>query len=172
MSRVEHFRNASTRIWDSEDSFCDFKFCINILPSIQLREPVPRGRGMRVKRLTWFILMVGLLIVAVQTFAHHGAQAYDQQTKLTLKGTITSFEWTNPHSQIHLDVSDDKGSVVQWSFETQPPNVLVHAGWTRNSLQPGDQVTIVGNPAKNGAPVGIIQKVILANGQELTPNPR
>ena len=48
-----------------------------------------------------------------------------QQTKLTLKGTVTSFEWTNPHSQIHLDISDDKGNVVQWNFETQPPNILV-----------------------------------------------
>ena len=127
---------------------------------------------MRVKRLTWFILIVGFLTVSAQTFAHHGAQAYDQQTKVTLSGTVTSFEWTNPHSQIHLDVNNDKDNVVQWNFETQPPNVLVHAGWTKNSLKPGDQVTIVGNPAKNGAPVGIIQKVILANGQELMPNPR
>jgi hypothetical protein len=153
-------------------SFCDFKFCINILHLEQLSELIPEGRRMRMKRLTWFIMMVGLLTLPSQTFAHHGAQAYDQQTKLTLKGTVTSFEWINPHSQIHLDVNDDKGSVVQWSFETQPPNVLVHAGWTRNSLKPGDQVTIVGSPAKNGAPVGIIQKVILPNGQELTPNPR
>jgi hypothetical protein len=85
-----------------------------------------------------------------------------------LKGTVTNFEWTNPHSQIHLDVTDDNGKVVRWNFEAQPPNILVHAGWTKDSLKPGDQVTIVGTCAKNGAPIGIIQKVVLANGRELT----
>ena len=77
-------------------------------------------------------------------------------------------EWRNPHTQIHLDVTDDKGNVVHWNFEAQPPNILTHAGWSRETLKPGDQVTIVASPAKNGAPVGIIQKVVLASGEELT----
>lgn len=114
------------------------------------------------------VAMVGLLVVSVQTFAHHGTSAYNQQNRISLTGTIAAFEWKNPHSQIHLDVTDDKGNVVHWNFEAQPPNILTHAGWTRNSLKPGDQVTLIGSPAKNGAPIGIMQKIVLANGQELT----
>ena len=109
-----------------------------------------------------------LLAVSVRTFGHHGTAAYDPQHQITLKGTITNFEWTNPHSQIHLDVTDDNGNIAHWDFEAQPPNILVHAGWTKDSLKPGDQVTIVGTRAKNGVPIGIIQKVVLANGRELT----
>jgi hypothetical protein len=123
---------------------------------------------MKIKIATCFILILGFLAVSLQSFAHHGTVAYDPQRKVTLKGVVTNFEWTNPHSQIHLDVSDEKGNVVHWNFEAQPPNILTHAGWTRDSLKPGDQITIVGTPAKNGAPIGIIQKVVLASGQELT----
>lgn len=109
-----------------------------------------------------------LLSGSTPTFAHHGTAAYDQQKQVTLKGTVASFEWTNPHCQIHLDVTDDKGEVVHWNFEAQPPNILIHAGWTKNTLKPGDQITLVGTAAKNGAPIGIIQKVVVADGQELT----
>lgn len=116
-----------------------------------------------------FVTVFGLLVLSLPAFSHHGVQAYDAKNPVTLKGTVTRFEWINPHSQIHIDVTDDKGAVVHWNFETQPPNILVHAGWTRNSLKPGDQVTIIGNPAKNSSPIGIITKVVLSNGDELTP---
>ncbi len=118
--------------------------------------------------LSYLFVTVGLLADPVSSFAHHGTVAYDPGAKVTLKGTIANFEWRNPHTQIHLDVADDKGNVVHWNFEAQPPNILIHAGWTKDTLKPGDQVTIVASPAKNGAPVGIIQKVVLADGQELT----
>ena len=109
-----------------------------------------------------------LLMIYTPVFAHHGGAAYDNKT-ITLKGTIANFEWTSPHSQIHLDVPDEKGNVVHWNFECQPPSILIHAGWTKGSLTPGDQVTIVARPVRNGAPIGIVSKVVLANGQELTP---
>ena len=109
-----------------------------------------------------------LLLGSTPIFAHHGTAAYDQQKQVTLKGTVASFEWTNPHCQIHLDVTGDKGEVVHWNFEAQPPNILIHAGWTKNTLKPGDQITLVGTAAKNGAAIGIIQKVELSDGQELT----
>jgi hypothetical protein len=125
---------------------------------------------MRAERRTVLTLLAGLLATSIPLFAHHGGVDYDATKHVVLKGTITGFEWTNPHSQVHLDVADDKGNVVHWSFETQPPSILVHAGWTRNSLKPGDQVTLTATPTKNGAPVGLLSKVVLANGQELTPN--
>jgi hypothetical protein len=123
---------------------------------------------MKVRLASCLLVAVGLLAVSTSTFAHHGTVAYDPGAKVTLKGTIAGFEWRNPHTQIHLDVTDDKGNVVHWNFEAQPPNILTHAGWTRETLKPGDQVTIVASPAKNGASVGIIQKIVLASGEELT----
>jgi Family of unknown function (DUF6152) len=123
---------------------------------------------MKIKRVTHLFVIFGLLAISAPMFAHHGTTAYDPQRKVTMKGTVANFEWTNPHSQIHLDVTDDQGKVVHWNFEAQPPNILIHAGWTRETLKPGDQLTVVVNPAKNGSPIGIIQKIVLANGQELT----
>jgi hypothetical protein len=125
---------------------------------------------MTIKLLPAGFLFAALLLVSIPACAHHGVAAYDMTTKITLKGTIASFDWSNPHSQIHLDVTDEKGNVVHWDFETQAPTVLVHAGWTRNTLKPGDQVTIIATPAKDGAPVGLLSKLVLANGQELTSN--
>ena len=113
-----------------------------------------------------------LLLMAFSglAYAHHGGEAYDMGRQITLKGVISQFEWTNPHSQVHLDVTDDRGTVTHWNFETQPPSILTHAGWTRNSLKPGDQVMLVAHPVKNGAPVGIVMSVTLASGEKLTPN--
>jgi hypothetical protein len=123
---------------------------------------------MKIKLVTHLLVIFALLAISAPAFAHHGTTAYDPQRKVTMKGTVANFEWTNPHSQIHLDVTDDQGKVVHWNFEAQPPNILIHAGWTRETLKPGDQLTVVVNPAKNGSPIGIIQKIVLANGQELT----
>jgi len=124
---------------------------------------------MKAKPVVLLALLVGLLVISVPLFAHHGGVAYDTGRRITLKGTISNFEWTNPHSQVHLDVTDDKGNVAHWNFETQPPSILIHAGWHRDSLKPGDQVTLVATPAKNGSTIGLLSKVVLADGQELTP---
>lgn len=122
---------------------------------------------MKVKPIIFFT--VSLLVISAPLLAHHGGAAYDTGKIVTLKGTIVNFEWTSPHSQIHLDVTDDKGNVVHWNFECQPPSILIHAGWTKSSLKPGDQVTVVARPTRNGSPIGIVSKVVLGNGQELTP---
>jgi hypothetical protein len=115
------------------------------------------------------IFTFSFLMISAPLLAHHGGAAYDSEKSVTLKGTIVNFEWSSPHSQIHLDVTDEKGNVVHWNFECQPPSILMHAGWTKNSLKPGDEVTIVGRPTRNGAPIGIVSKIVFANGQELTP---
>jgi hypothetical protein len=113
-------------------------------------------------------LAVGLLLASGAVFAHHGvANLYDTSKVVTLKGTITKFVWTNPHNQIFFDVIDDKGTVVQWVVATEPPQVMLERGWTRRSLNPGDQVTVYVFVAKNGAPVGNVQKIVLPDGKEL-----
>lgn len=116
-----------------------------------------------------------LLLAAWSTslFAHHGNSAYDETARVPIKGTVTEFVWSNPHSQIYLEVKERSGKVVKWGVETNSPGILTRAGWTRRSLKPGDQITIILCPAKNGQPVAYAgsgdpgTKVIFADGREL-----
>jgi len=111
---------------------------------------------------------LGLLAFCGTLFAHHGTNLYDMTKPVVVKGTITQFEWGNPHNQIFFDATDDKGNVVHWVTSTEPPAVMSEKGWTRKSLKPGDQVTAYVFAAKNGAPVGNLQKIILPDGKELS----
>jgi hypothetical protein len=122
-------------------------------------------------KLKLFVVMaaaVCALSIAGPAIAHHGTNLYDMTKTTTLKGTITKFEWGNPHNQIYFDVTDDKGVVSHWNVETEPPAVMAEKGWTRKALNPGDQVTVYLNAAKNGATVGILQKVVFPDGKELS----
>ncbi len=101
--------------------------------------------------------------------AHHGTAAYDMEKSLTLKGVVISYEFINPHAEIRVDVTDENGRTVTWLAETNNPNRLARRGWNRNTLKPGDAITIVGNPVKSGAHDLRLTKVILADGRELDP---
>ena len=101
-------------------------------------------------------LVMTLLVLCGSAAAHHGNSAYDETARVPIKGTVTEFVWTNPHSQIYLDVKDKNGSIVHWGIETNSPGILTRAGWTRRSLKPGDEVTVILCPAKNGEPVAYI----------------
>ena len=122
---------------------------------------------MRGKLGAFVVAVTGFVLIGTPIFAHHGTAAYDTTSRVTLKGTVTQFLWANPHTQILFDVTDEKGSVAHWSTETFAPAKLVHMGWTKDSLKPGDQITVTLNPAKNGSPVGFLLKVVLADGKEL-----
>jgi hypothetical protein len=99
--------------------------------------------------------------------AHHGGTAYDR-TKLTnFKATITEFRYINPHVQIFFDAKDEKGNVKHWNCESINPGMLSKQGWTKNTLKPGDQVTLAVFPAREGAPVCLLQKLTLADGKTL-----
>ena len=127
---------------------------------------------MRKTRFAVLAVTAWLGLLSVPAFAHHGAaNLYDMSKAVMMKGTITKFEWTNPHNQIYYDVTDDKGSVAHWVVATEPPQVMLERGWTRRSLKIGDQATVYVFVAKNGAPVGNLQKIVLADGAELTAAP-
>ncbi len=114
-------------------------------------------------------MAIGLFLMSGPALAHHGAaNVYDMSKAVMMKGTITKFEWTNPHNQIYFDVADDKGTLVHWIAATEPPQVMLERGWTRRSLKEGDPVTVYVFIAKNGAPVGNLQRIVLADGKELT----
>ena len=122
---------------------------------------------MKSRFLIFVAASLGFLIVCVPTFAHHGNAAYDEKHPITLKGTVTEFAWANPHTQIYFDVKDDKGNVVHWSCETLSPGKLIRSGWTKDGVKPGDDITITLIPAKSGAPVGFLNKLVLPDGKTL-----
>ncbi len=121
---------------------------------------------------SFFILSLVILAVCIPLFAHHGtAASYNHTTQVTLKGTVTQFIWANPHAQLHFDVKDEKGNVVNWGGECQSPGVLARQGYKKNMFKPGDEVILTVYPSKVGSPVGevIMPKGIVINGQQVVP---
>jgi hypothetical protein len=117
-----------------------------------------------------FAVAIGFLIVCNPVFAHHGGSMYDSARLTNVKGTVTAFDWANPHVMIYADVIDAHGDQQKWSVETRGgPNVLAKAGWTKDTIKVGEQVTLVGHPNKNGSFNMRLQKVVFANGMELYP---
>lgn len=105
-----------------------------------------------------------VLIFCSSALAHHGSDLFDMTKPVTLKGVITKFEWGNPHNQIYLDVTDNKGNVAHWVVSTEPPAAMLEKGWTRKSLNPGDHVTAQVFVAANGAPTGNLHQIKFDDG--------
>ena len=123
---------------------------------------------MRSKLAILFAVIFGFLLGSAPLFAHHGNSAYDMSKSVPVKATVTKFEYSNPHTQVYFDVTDDKGDVEHWVAETTNPAMLNRVGWSKDSLKPGDQVTLFVNPNKVGAKVTFLQKVVFPDGKELT----
>ncbi len=87
----------------------------------------------------------------------------------TLKGTVTEFDWSNPHVHINFDVNNSEGKLESWQAESNSPLLLARAGWNRNTLKAGDEITLIGHAAKDGGKTIRMVKIILGDGQELTP---
>jgi hypothetical protein len=113
---------------------------------------------MRARGLAIVAVAAGLLLVSSPTPAHHSVAMYDLTHQSSIKGTVTSFEWTNPHVYIYIDVTDDKGN---------GPNIMARIGWTRNQFKPGDKITAWGFLRKDGGPGLRLMKVVLPDGKEL-----
>jgi len=109
-------------------------------------------------------------MVSGPVFAHHGTAAYETAKLTTVKGTVTEFQFINPHVEITVEVKDDKGKIEKWLGEANSPNVLSRHGWSKEMIKLGDQITVIGYRAKNGSYTLRLQKVVLSNGQELDPN--
>jgi Family of unknown function (DUF6152) len=121
----------------------------------------------------FLLSLAAMMIAAVPLAAHHGRGAtFDMKKQLTLKGTVSQVKWQNPHVLISIDVTDEAGKIVTWTFENSNVHTLATQGYNRNTLKIGQPVTAVLNPAVNGAPLGIIVKVILADGREIMSRER
>ena len=118
-------------------------------------------------------LWIGLMALAASlpAFAHHSFAMYEKDKTLTLKGEVKTFQWSNPHSVIWFVVKPEGGGEPQeWGVETTSPGVLTRAGWTRNSIKPGDRVSVEFNPLRDGSHGGgLISVTLLDTGQKLMP---
>src|SRR5262249_39764493 len=94
-------------------------------------------------------LVIASFMLTASLAAHHPIGAVYENSSITLKGTVTGYEWSNPHSIVSFAVKDDKGNEQQWHAEVIAPPEMERAGWTKQSIKPGDQVTVTGRPGKN-----------------------
>ena len=114
---------------------------------------------------------IGIVAMAVPTLAHHSFTMFDQEKLIELPGTVAEFYWINPHAHIILNVNPGPGVdpqfVGEWDIECASTNIMRVQGWTSTTLKPGDRVTIVGNPLKNGAKGGSLFYAVLSNGNKI-----
>jgi len=120
--------------------------------------------------------LVLFLAAAIPVFAHHGPGAYDRSREVTVTGTVTRFQFVNPHVLIFVAVHGDGERSTEWAGELTSPNRLARMGggvaWHKDLLQPGDTVTLTGNPAHNGAPALLLSRVVDGDGRVLTSSGR
>jgi uncharacterized protein DUF6152 len=109
-----------------------------------------------------------LLLVSAPVFAHHGAASYDISKMVTLKGAVTSVQWINPHVEVDMEVTSSAGKAEKYVIESVSPLGLSRNGWTKDSVKPGDQITVTGNLSKNGGHILRLKKIVFATGKELT----
>ena len=125
---------------------------------------------MRIKMQSMVLLIVAAaLLIPHSLFAHHSSAAYDIGNKITLKGTVKEWVYSNPHCFLILEVKGKDGEVVLWTNETQAPSVIFPVGYRRDSFKFGDQVSLTVEPFKDGRPFGRILGAVLADGKVLGP---
>jgi uncharacterized protein DUF6152 len=120
---------------------------------------------------TLLLVASALLAISAPALAHHGASAYDNSTLTTLSGTITDFQFIQPHPLIFLDVKDANGTVTKWYVEMTAPNHLVHYGWNGHKLHAGQTIKVTGHVAKNGTKVLNLRQIFDADGKEIPLGP-
>jgi hypothetical protein len=112
---------------------------------------------MKIKLLTVLAMSAGLSLAPLSSFAHHGSAAYDMTKLVTAKATVTSLLWANPHTMLNFDIKDEKGGITHWALEIFNPLWMTRAGWTKNTLKPGDEIEVTFHPAKNGTGNGYVR---------------
>ena len=119
-----------------------------------------------------FVIAVGLAFISLPAIAHHGVAGYDLTKTITLHGTVTRFDWSNPHCVIHMEAKSASGEVQNWTIELAAPSLLTRMGWNKNVMKAGDDITADQHLAQNCPSVGIsgtitFQLKIVVNGQPL-----
>lgn len=108
---------------------------------------------------------------AAMTLAHHSSAQYDSTKEVTVIGKVMSMQFTNPHSWLLVSAVDSQGKTKNWAFEAEGPSTLLRAGIKRDSLMPGEMVTVTGHPLLDNRPGALLVKVVKADGTVLNPRP-
>ena len=120
-------------------------------------------------RKTLFAILTGSLWVASQSQAHHSAVMFDDESEVTVSGVVREFQYTNPHSWLLVDVTDEDGTVTTWGFEAEGPSTLMRAGIRKSDFSPGTKLTITGNPMRDGRPAAAWLHATRDDGKEFNP---
>ena len=113
------------------------------------------------------LLGTALLAASPPAWVHHSGAMFDRTKVVKITGVVTEFSWANPHSSFKVDVMATDGTLETWAIEMNGPNNLVHEGWKRTSIKPGDKVSVVVNPLRDGRPGGWYVGITLADGRML-----
>jgi len=136
-------------------------------PDRRTAHPIDEVLSMRPGAARLLLATSALLYASGVALAHHSfAAEFDAQQPVTLKGTVTKWEMINPHGWITLDVTMD-GKTTRWMIETSNPNGLMRLGWTKNSLKPGDEITVDGYLAKDGSSTANAARITLTDGSKV-----
>lgn len=115
------------------------------------------------------LVIAALSIAGASLSAHHSFAVFDMTSEKTITGTVSKFEWTNPHTFIFVDAPNDKGVMETWAIEGMSPNYLGRRGWSKTSVKPGDKITVTVRPLKEGKPGGMFVRA-LVDGKTLMPS--
>jgi hypothetical protein len=111
--------------------------------------------------------LIALLLTALPTIAHHSGSMFEDQKSLTLNGTVKAFQWTNPHCFIQMLVPGNDGKMAEWSVEMGAPFEVIRTGFKPKSLQPGDKITVVIHPMRDGSRGGLFVSAVTSDGRQL-----
>lgn len=123
---------------------------------------------MRNKSTIYLAAVIALFVISPAAYGHHGVSDYDMSDVVTWHATVSGFLFVNPHALLDFTRKDDQDKIEEWQGELQSPSMLARKGhWTKDTVKAGDQITILGCPAKNGSRTMLVRKVVLSNGEEL-----
>ena len=124
--------------------------------------------GIRIMRTLVTSTFAALVVAfSAPAYVHHSGAMFDAEKMITITGTVTEFSWTNPHASFRVDVPNKEGKLESWAIEMNSPNNLVHEGWKRSSIKPGDKVSVQINPLRDGRPGGRYIGITLSDGKHL-----
>jgi hypothetical protein len=126
------------------------------------------SRTFRRRNVLRALLSAGFAMSCSVAFAHHSFAMFDQDTQVTIQGTVKDYLWTNPHVWVDVMVSDARSGDTLWGMESQSPGILYRRGWKPDSLKPGDKVTAVLHPMRDGTLGGQVLKLTLPDGSVIT----
>jgi hypothetical protein len=125
---------------------------------------------MKAKVLIIVSVVVSAFTFAVSSWAHHARQVYEDKS-ITLMGVVTDYEWSNPHCVLSVAVKDEKGDVQDWHAEILPPTQMLRAGWTKDTVKPGEEVTLTGRPGKYSQHIMWLEYLVTPDGRKLGRTP-